>query len=76
MIPFTFYVLGTSCCGKKRETRIDERICSYFKVTGFQPWKFVREGDDGESTQLLLFGMCLKTFSKVGEDTIQKQTVG
>ncbi|KAK8446908.1 hypothetical protein SEVIR_9G561900v4 [Setaria viridis] len=30
---------GTSCGGEKGETRIHECICSYFKITGLQPWK-------------------------------------
>jgi hypothetical protein len=34
-------LIGTSCGGEKRETRIHECICSYFEVAGIQPWKFV-----------------------------------
>jgi hypothetical protein len=41
IIIFLFYFVGRSCGGEKTETRVHECICSYFKVAGIQPWKFV-----------------------------------
>ena len=49
------FFTGTSCGGEKRETRIHECICSYCKVAGIQPWKFVWERDDGRFGETLIY---------------------